>query len=298
MPDPRVPDKPIQPVRLGIVGCGAVARAYHIPALAQIAQIRVAVLCDRNIAIAKSLRKEFGLAAEVSDDPAELQGHADAALVAVPPRFHAAVGVRLLDLGIDVFCEKPLAVTAVEARTMVEVAEKNRRLLGVGLFRRFEPSAAILQKLVQNGLLGEIREITAELGDVLDWPMTTASYYSRETTGGGVFFDAGVHVVDLVCWLFGDIGEIRYEDDSYGGVESNAILRGMLNIRGREVPCHMAFSWTHALRNGISVVGAAGTAWTSFRDPNAAYLRQWIGGAPMSTRVYRSHKSVTPAASR
>lgn len=111
----------LKPVRIGIVGCGAVTRECHLPALGRIPGVEVAVLCDRTEQNALTARGEFGLNAHVTRDTADLKGRVDAAIVAVPPRFHAATTIELLAAGLDVFCEKPLAVTAVEGEKMAAI---------------------------------------------------------------------------------------------------------------------------------------------------------------------------------
>ena len=215
----------------------------------------------------------------------DFRGQADLALVAVPPRFHAPIAIELLEMGIDVLCEKPLATTVADAERMIATAEKSGRILAVGMMSRFNRNNDILRALVRGGELGEILEVVAEFGAPLDWAMTTASYYDRANTAGGVFFDAGVHMLDLVLWLFGEIRDIEYEDDSYGGVESNAELRGVLTIDGRDVPCRFTFSWTHHLTNGIRVVGSAATALARWTDTNTVHVSREIGGEPLNLAV-------------
>src|SRR5439155_18203924 len=113
----------------------------------------------------------------------------------------------------------------------------------------------VLRRLLDLQFFGVLQEITAEFGGSLTWPMATGAYYDRATTGGGVMFDAGIHVIDLVSWLFGPIGSIQFEDDSYGGMETNGVLRGTVQVDGREVRCRVAASWTHRLQNSVRVVG-------------------------------------------
>ena len=113
-----------QPIRLGIIGCGIVTRSCHLPALARIPQMRLAFLCDQNVENARALKSQFGLSAVVTANVADLTGQIDAAIVAVPPRFHASVSMELLNMGVDVFCEKPLALSVSEASRMLETAEQ------------------------------------------------------------------------------------------------------------------------------------------------------------------------------
>ncbi len=272
-------------VRLAIVGCGAVARAYHMPALSGLADVSVSVLGDLNPRNAERLRRQFRLRADVTTDLDRLAGRVDAALVAVNPQHHATVSIRLLEMGIHVCCEKPLACSAAEAERMIAAATRHQRWLAVAHWCRFLPNFLLLRKLVLDGFIGEIEEITAEFGGPLDWPMESPAYFSRQNTAGGVFFDTGIHMVDLVVWLFGDLSDIEYADDSYGGLEANAELRGTVVVNGGKVPVRMSFSWTDPKRNGIRVRGRTGLAMASTVAPEAVLVRQRVAGEPLELHV-------------
>lgn len=278
-------------IRLGIVGCGAVAQEYHLPAIVQNPLMDVRLLCDQNLKKATVAKNLFRLHAATTTDFKELIGQVDAALVAVPPRLHAPVAVPLLEAGIDVLCEKPLATTTAEAKTIIDAAQRHRRILAVGLQMRFHPNNQLLREVIAEDWLGELQEVVAEFGAPLDWKMTSPTYYSRETTGGGVFFDMGIHIVDRIVWLFGNLENIQYEDDSYGGMESNAVLRGQLAIAGRTVPCRMAFSWTHTLCNSLRVVGTKATAEATFREGNKLLLHRQLNGRPVLLQLSRPRTS-------
>jgi len=168
-----VKEASIRPVRLGIVGCGVVTGSYHFPALAKISEIDVVIQCDPNLKNATDLKTRLAPLAEITANAKDLVGKVDAALVAAPPRFHAPISIQLLEAGIDVFGEKPLALTVDEAKKMVEAAKQNDRHLAVGLCKRFEPNNLTLLKLIQDRCLGEVREINAEFGNAQNWPMPT-----------------------------------------------------------------------------------------------------------------------------
>jgi predicted dehydrogenase len=272
-------------MRLGLVGCGAVTQEFHIPALAAVPEFQIAYLCDRDLRSAELAKLTYGLNAEITAQVSDMAGKIDAALVAVPPRFHAVVVKELLAAGCDVLCEKPLAVTAAEGRELAEAAARSQRLLGVGLMHRFAPANEIFRKVLQDGMLGELQEIVAESGAALDWTMTSGVYYDRAATGGGVFFDAGVHLIDRALWLFGPLNDISYQDDSLGGVESNAELRGRFVVNGREIPAMLNFSWTHQLRNGIGVKGRWGTMWVFMSDAVGVTIYRKVQDRVMEMRM-------------
>lgn len=232
------------------------------------------MLCDRDRANATLAARESGLDAAITTELGELAGKVDAAVVAVPPRFHAPIAMQLMEMGIDVLCEKPLAISVADGRAMAESARRHQRVLAVALMMRFFPHNRWLADLVEEGEIGEIREVIVEDGAPLDWPMASNSYFDRKATGGGVLFDSGVHLLDRVIWLFGDLTDIAYEDDSFGGFESNAKLTGTLQINGKPVPARMEFSWSHRLRRSIQVVGERGTLEAYTADPRNLTLHR------------------------
>jgi predicted dehydrogenase len=263
---------------VALVGCGAITLNSHLPALAAASGVEVTAFCDRRQEQAEEARRLLGnAAAAVVSDPADLAGLADVAIVAVPSRLHAPVSIALLERGLDVLCETD-AATVADARAMVAAASRNRRLLAVGLVSRFNGNNRLFRQLLAERAAGEIREVIVEWGTVLDWEMTSDNYFNKATTGGGVLFDMGIHAVDRAVWHFGMVEDIQYEDDSYGGVECNALLRGQLTIDGRRVPCRMQFSWTHGMPGRIAAVGSDASIEMSIGDPDTVALIRQTGG--------------------
>ena len=274
-----------QRVRVGIVGCGAIVREAHLPVITSDPGVEVVLLCDRDRGNATLLAREFGLDAAITKDVADFAGKVDLAIVAVPPRFHAPIAIQLLEMGIDVLCEKPLAIDIGDGKRMVETSRRTGRMLAVALMMRFFPHNQWLKDLVEDGEIGVIRELVVEDGAPLDWPMASNSYFDRNATGGGVMFDMGIHYLDRVLWLFGDLANLAYEDDSFGGFETNARLSGLLHIGGRPVPARMDFSWSHRLRRSIRVVGERGTLEASITDPRTLTLHRNSRRGPMEMQI-------------
>lgn len=273
------------PLRLGVVGCGAITREAHLPVIAADPRVRACVLCDRDPGNARRAALQNGIEATITTELADLEGKVDAAIVAVPPRFHAPVAIQLMEMGIDVLCEKPLAITVADGRDMVEASRRTGRVLAVALMMRFFPHNRWLADLVEDGEIGEVREVIVEDGARLDWPMAGNSYFDRRATGGGVLFDTGVHLLDRLLWLFGDLEDIAYEDDAFGGFESNARMTGTLRIGGRPVPARLEFSWSHGLRRSIRVVGERGTLEAATSDPRILSLHRTTRRGPMTMQI-------------
>jgi len=273
------------PLRFGIVGSGAITREAHLPVLTGDPRVVVTALCDRDRGNATLAARESGLDALITTDLAELAGKVDAAVVAVPARFHAPIAIQLMEMGIDVLCEKPLAITVADGQKMVETAQRTGRVLAVALMMRFFPHNQWLSDLVADGEIGEVREVIVEEGAPLNWPMASNSYFDRKATGGGVLFDSGVHFLDRVLWLFGDLTDLAYEDDAFGGFESNAKLSGLLRIGERPVPTRLEFSWSHSLRRSIRVIGERGTLEAFTSDPRTLTLHRSTRRGPMEMLI-------------
>ncbi len=220
------------PLRVGLVGCGAVAAMYHAPALAQgesLGLVRVTHLVDPSADRIAALGATFP-AAIAADAPEALAGAIDLAIVASPVRLHAPHTIALLERGVHVLCEKPVARTTAEARTMTAAAERSGRMLAVGLYKRFFPAVEWIGQLVRGGLLGRPLRFHLDEGGRFAWPAVTASFFDREQSGGGVTMDIGVHMLDVAHAWFGEPESFDYADDAYGGIEANA--RGTLRYAG------------------------------------------------------------------
>jgi predicted dehydrogenase len=269
---------PENPIRLGIIGCGAITKIAHLKALATLPQFRVDFLCDRQQEAARIAKAEYRLGSEITTEIKDLAGNIDAAIVCVWPNSHKKVTLELLDMGVDVLCEKPIAGNYNDAVAMVNAAKLTQRILVIGQWCRYLRNMWVLRRLLDLEFFGELQEVSAEFGGSLTWPMATGAYYDRTLTCGGVMFDTGIHVVDLVSWLFGDISNIQYHDDSYGGTETNGILRGTVRVGRREVSCRVAASWTHGLRNSLKVVGSEGEAEAKLTEKEMLRVARRVRG--------------------
>ena len=122
----------------------------------------------------------------------------DGVVIATPNALHAEQSIAALERGLAVFCQKPLARTAAEARTVVDAARAADRLLGVDLSYRHVEGARRIKELVLAGALGEVRAVDLAFhnayGPDKDW------FYDRDAAGGGCLLDLGTHLIDLALW--------------------------------------------------------------------------------------------------
>ena len=241
-------------VRVAVVGCGAVAREFHIPVLAGHKGVQLTALVDRDRKRAAQLAEKYGVRTVLSDVGELDKRTVDAAVVATPPQHHAPCSIALMHQGIHVLVEKPMSITVDDAKSMVRMAEGMGVVLTVGLIRRLFPSTRLLKSLVTSGTLGEPTSFDAEQGGLYRWPLATLDNLRRPSAGGGALIDTGTHILDRLLWIFGGDAEILdYRDNSLGGVESDCVALLRLRRQGRSIDGRMEISRTRVLRNSLRV---------------------------------------------
>jgi predicted dehydrogenase len=241
------PNRHSTPLRIALIGCGAITEQYYAPALQEAGKhtsLEVTALFDPAQQRLDAVEPSFPRATPLTEFEALIAARPDLAIVASPPKFHAAQTIALLRAGVHVLCEKPLACTLDEANQMVAAAQTADRLLAVGLFRRFFPALQTIKALVAGGALGAPTSFHFAEGGAFNWPAASASFFQKQHSQGGVLLDLGVHLLDLSCWWFGAPASITYADDAMGNLEANSQLqltftsglKGEVRL-SRDTPC-------------------------------------------------------------
>jgi len=272
-----------EPIRLAILGCGAITRSEHIPAVCAHPGVCLVALVDTDLPRANLLIQNRGLRCKAVADYREVLGQVDAVLNALPNHLHVSSNMDCLRAGAHVLCEKPLAITAADARSCTEFAEEKKLVLAVGMNRRFAASHSLLKIAMQEGLLGSIQDYDFEYGGAFDWRSASGFYFDRTKAGGGALVDFGVHMLDSVIDWFGPVTSFEYQDDDWGsGIEANLLLDLKHAARFGEIPGHLRISRTFGLKNRVLVRGSAASAEISVHDPEVVVIHRAIGGAPVS----------------
>ena len=189
------------PIVYDVVGCGAVTREYHVPILAQLRRrglVRVARCIDLDEGAAREVARDVG--AEGYGPPGDgVASDADAALIATPPASHLELAMGYLTAGKHVFVEKPFVTSGDDARSLAAAAAAADRCIHVNHFWRLYPSAEIARSVIGDGYLGELELVQGSEGLRWDWP--ARSDYMVSNRFGGVLFDIGAHLIDLVSYV-------------------------------------------------------------------------------------------------
>jgi len=191
------------PTRLLLVGAGAIAQTW-VEAIRRTPETRLAAVVDPNLDAARALAESQGCRALPQlEDALAL---ADAAIVCSPPATHEPLSRALLASGLDVLCEKPLALDLPSARRMTAAAREHGRLLVMSSKFRYGADVIRARSLLAAGVIGEPvlyqNVFTARVDMSRRWNAEAA------TSGGGVLIDNGCHAADLLRYLVGPVAEV------------------------------------------------------------------------------------------
>jgi predicted dehydrogenase len=192
----RAPARP----RLGFLGVGWIGR-HRMRAVVESGLAGSVALADSAAAAAEAAAADAPGCAVVGSLDELLSLGVDGVVIATPSALHAEQAVAALERGVAVFCQKPLARTAAEARRVVDAARAADRLLGVDLSYRRVSGMAQVRRLVQEGALGRV--FAAELVFHNAYGPDKAWFRDARLAGGGCVMDLGIHLVDLALWVLG-----------------------------------------------------------------------------------------------
>ncbi len=195
-------------VRWGILGASGVAHRRMMPAINMAQDNELRALMVRDIERARKLAQEHNARAYYdSVDDLISDPEVDAVHVATPVYLHCEHVIKSAVHGKHVLCEKPMAMNVDECRRMIEACEQNKVLLEVAFTLRFHPCFHKIRNIVNDGKLGKIVQARASLLKSYD---IAEGLWRRNPSmsGGGVLMDMGVHAVDLLSFIFGDVSKV------------------------------------------------------------------------------------------
>jgi predicted dehydrogenase len=168
------------PTNIAVVGAGAFGR-QHARVLSALPQANLVAIVDADATRAENAAREFNC--EPLTDYRALAGKVDAATVAVPTVKHAEIGVPLLEAGLDLLVEKPIAADLESADALIAAAGKNQRILQIGHLERFNPAVEAAQAAAGLPLFFEVHRLGT---------------FSSRSLDVDVVLDLMIHDLDIV----------------------------------------------------------------------------------------------------
>ena len=190
-------------VRVGIIGCGGIANGKHLPSLHKLKNVALVAFCDIVLERAEKAKAKYGTPEAIVtpdyrvllDDPT-----IDVVHVLTPNRWHSEITVAALEAGKHVMCEKPMAINSLEAKKMLDAAERCGKKLSIGYQSRHRPDSLYLKKEVEDGTFGDIYYAKATAIRRRAVP-TWGVFLDEYAQGGGPLIDIGTHALDLTLWM-------------------------------------------------------------------------------------------------
>lgn len=210
-------------VRWGMIGCGEVAETKSGPALYNAANSRLAAVADRDPARAADFARRHGVARWHDAADAIIQAtDIDAVYVATMTESHRDFVLRCAAAGKPVLTEKPMAMRHADCLAMIAACRGANVPLWVAYYRRALPRFLRVRELVHGGAIGAVRMVlmrhfhripTPEQmrGPFWGWRLDPAR------SGGGIFFEAVGHTLDILDFIFGPIETARAFADNQAG---------------------------------------------------------------------------------
>jgi predicted dehydrogenase len=215
------------PVRIGVVGAGAIAQLTHLPVLSKMRGAKLVAICDNDRPKARALADRFDIPDVYTDIEDLLQGDGLSALViATPNHLHEPHVLSAIAAGIDVLVERPLALTAKGVERIVNAAARAGRKVFVANNHRFRSDVQALAGFLRGGELGKLTGIRA--GAYHHKRAEQGWRQRRVEAGGGAFFDYGLPLVDLALWLSDFPEPERVVAHMERGAGKNAVEDSML----------------------------------------------------------------------
>lgn len=187
-------------VRIGVIGCGAVARRLHLPAF-RAAGAEIVAFSSRSSASAQAAADEWG-SGKIFGDWREMLmlQDIDAVDICTPNALHAEMTIAAARAGKHVLVEKPIATTVDEADEMISAARDSETILMTAHNVRFAAAFVAMRDEVASGSVGDVVGVRAAFGHSgpQDWAPAATWFFDPAQSGGGALLDLGIHVADLL----------------------------------------------------------------------------------------------------
>lgn len=282
----------MEKTKVAVVGLGGVAQIMHLPALKKIANVDIIALCDKDLNKAKNIARKFSVKQYFKEVDTMLKDipEIDAVILATQTDTHADIAIKCIESGKDVLIEKPMARNYHEAQKIVEAADKHKKHLMIGMNNRFRNDSMLQRSFVKGKEMGDLYYVKT------GWLKMQSSnekwFIEKEKSGGGVFIDNGIVMLDLGLWMLDfpevkSISAINYFHNTKSVEDSNFTLIKFKN--GTALTIEVSWSF---LRGGeFFYCNVFGTNGSSSINPLRIYKKMDIDLTEITPKLPSSFSS-------
>jgi predicted dehydrogenase len=253
-------------VGYAVVGLGSISEISVLPAFGNCTKSRLVALVSHDHKRADQLGAKFGVAncySYANYDQCLTNPEVEAVFIASVNSQHAEQTIRAAAAGKHVLCEKPMATSVEDCRSMVEACKANRVLLMIAYRKYFEPGSVALKQLASSGRLGRLKHMFSTYTEVVDPGKAQAWQLNPRLAGGGSLMDLGIYCVNTMRWVAGstplEASAHAWTEDPkrFSEVEDNIAFR-LTHPDG--LVCHGSSSFSAVAASFIQVHGEKGWA--------------------------------------
>jgi predicted dehydrogenase len=251
--------------QLGLVGCGRISQSW-LEAIKHSKHVHLVSVMDLNPNISHPIAELTGCASFTELEPFIQHKKLDGVILCTPPVTHASIACRLMQEGISVLCEKPLAVTLEEGHRMYEVAKQHEVVLMMASKFRYVEDIIRTKSIIQTGLLGNIHFYSNQFCAQIN--MSDRWNSNPQVSGGGVIMDNGPHAVDIIRYLMGPITKIHAHESTRSpqlNVEDTSTL-SVITKNNVIATIHLSWALTLKSNSYIEIYGTEGAIKVGWQE--------------------------------
>ncbi|PID57454.1 MAG: dehydrogenase [Ignavibacteriae bacterium] len=194
-------------IKWGVAGCGNFAEKTLIPTLLLLKKSTLSATYSSDINRAKEIANKYMAPNYFNDYKEFLKQDFDIVYIGSANNDHHWQVIEAAKAKKHILCEKPLALTSLEAEEMVKVCKENNVHLTINYVHRFHPMSVKAKEIIKNGQIGSIVNISVQFN--IDYKPNDNFRFDIKKSGGGAFRDLGTHMLDVLRFLGGEIVDIR-----------------------------------------------------------------------------------------
>ena len=235
-------------LKAAVIGVGSMGR-NHVRVYREMENLELVAVADQNAQTAAKVGATFS--APHYTDPMQMveECQPDLVTLAVPTVLHYEIGAQLIERGIHLLIEKPIARTLEEGEKLVELARKQGVILAVGHIERFNPAVMELRRRLREGMAGRVYKLHAQ----------RLSPYPARIRDAGVVIDLASHDIDLMRYLM-DEGIVRLYGETLKSINSDRedMFNGIIRFQSGAVGV-LDVNWiTPTKIRRLTITGARG----------------------------------------
>ncbi|WXL26747.1 oxidoreductase [Ectopseudomonas mendocina] len=186
-------------MKSGIVGYGYAGKTFHAPLISMVADLELTAVATRNAA---AVTQDWpGVATEPTPQGLFARDDIELVVIATPNDTHFSLAAQALEAGKHVVVDKPFTVTVAEGQELIELADRNKRLLSVFHNRRWDADFLTLKARLNSGELGRVVHFESHFDRYR--PVVRQRWRESSAAGAGLWYDLGPHLLDQAVQLFG-----------------------------------------------------------------------------------------------